>query len=71
MKYARTCVGCGKPGHIYAKDCWAVLPRPHQVSNAERNAPARQAGPERRGKDLKDVECFNCRVFQLSSNCPQ
>ena len=67
----RTCLRCGKPGHI-AKDCWAVLPRPNQESNTERNTPARQARPERRGKDLKDVECFNCQQKgHYSSNCPQ
>ena len=59
----RRCHRCNKWGHI-AKECRA------EMKEQEKKDPP----PDRRksGRDLKDVECFNChRKGHYSSNCPE
>ena len=58
-KAPRYCQRCGIPGHV-AKDCRVKLGRSGEQKD-------RSAGPRR---DLKEVECFNCRKKgHYSSNC--
>ena len=59
-KAPRYCQRCGIPGHV-AKDCQVKLGKSGEQKD-------QSAGPRR---DLKEVECFNCRKKgHYSSNCP-
>ena len=59
------CLRCMKTGHI-ARDCRA--PPPRHLENGTNKSNGKN---HKQGKDLKDIECFNCRQKgHYSSNCP-
>ena len=65
----RICVRYGKPGPTPTENTSNKEYQQHQnASKPRQNSMAKQDRPK---KDLKDIECFNCRQKgHYSSNCP-
>ena len=75
----RQCNLCGKAGHI-AKDCRSKAKsqeeekgqEPVKLGSEENGQQSVKSGSGKPKRDLKDIECFNCREKgHYSANCPK